>query len=253
MSKKNRDTSRKVREMQAAQAAAERRRRSFVVGGSVLAVIVVVVGIAIVVNNSRDTTSVTSSGTPANVTDTYSIVRGDATAPVTVRLYEDFQCPICKEYEAFLGATYDQMVKDGTIKIAYHPMAFLDQMSSTDYSSRALETAACTLDNAGVDAYVKLHQLLYDNQPEENSAGLTDDQLADYASQAGADKSAVSACQADDRFADWVKAATNANGKDAPNGTPTMYVNDKLVPITTATTQDAAIQMFTDAVNAAKG
>src|SRR5262249_23674224 len=155
--------SRKIREMQAAQAASERRRRSLVVGGVVVGVIVIFVAIFLVVGNKKDTTTVSGSGTPAGVTDTYSIVRGDSRAPVTVKLYEDFQCPICQQYETWLGATYDQMVKDGTIQIIYRPMAFLDSESTTDYSSRALETAACTLDNAGVDAYVKLHALLYEN------------------------------------------------------------------------------------------
>ena len=34
---------------------------------------------------------------------------------------------------------------------------------------------------------------------------------------------------------------------------PTMFVNGTQVPITTANTQAAAIQMFTDAVNKANG
>ena len=64
-------------------------------------------------------------------------------------------------------------------------MAFLDRASTTNYSSRALDAAAAVVDTAP-GSFQAFHDLLYANQPEEGSAGLTDAQLLDYAVQAGA-------------------------------------------------------------------
>jgi protein-disulfide isomerase len=252
MSKKNRETSRRVREMQAAQRAAERRRRNLVVGGVVAVVIVLVVVIAVAVQSSRNDTGA-GSAPPSGVTDTYGILRGDDAAPVTVTLFEDFQCPVCKAYEGYLGDTIAKDVDAGTIKVIYRPMAFLDSASTTNYSSRAAETAACVLDQNGVDEWVKVHGLLFANQPEEGSAGLSDSELADLVQQAGADKSAVESCQSDGTFDGWVRAATDAASKDKVTGTPTMRIDGQDVPLTTAQDQASAIKLFDDAVAAAQG
>jgi protein-disulfide isomerase len=254
MTKKNRDTARKVRELQAAQRAAERRRRTLIVGGVVVLAIAAIVAVGIGIQQSRDDTGA-GSAAPQGVgtgDDKYGIVRGDANAPVTVTLYEDFQCPVCKQYEAWLGDTITSRVDDATIKVDYRPIAILDRMSSTDYSSRAAETAACVLDTSGIDTFVGFHELLFTNQPAENSSGLPDSTLADLASQAGADRSAIESCQSDDTFTGWVKAATDASSKDNVTGTPTMRINGKDVDLLSAHDQQSAIQVFSDAVAAAQ-
>src|SRR4051812_31543527 len=127
MSKKGRDTSRQVKEMQAAQRRSEQRRRNLIVGGVAIAVIAVVVGIGIAVQGTRDKTGPVV--VPAGIVDTYGIARGDASAPVTMDLYEDFQCPVCRAYEGYLGDTYTKNIDAGTLRIVYHPMAFLDDYS----------------------------------------------------------------------------------------------------------------------------
>lgn len=254
MSKKNRDAgrdaARKVREMQAAQRAKEQRRRALLISGTVLVVIALIVGIAVAVQSSRDETP-TDATAPRGVTDTYGVSVGQPDAPVTLTVYEDFQCPICKQYEEWLGDTISQNVDSGALRVIYRPLAFLDRMSSTDYSSRALETAACALDDGGVDVFVALHQLLFENQPAENSAGLTDAELAGLAVRAGADKSAIETCQSDDTYAGWAAAATDQGSKDKVQGTPTFRIGGDDVPITKATDQAAAIQALQDAIGAA--
>jgi protein-disulfide isomerase len=232
MGKKGREASRRVKEMQAAQRRAEQRRRNLVVGGIAVAVIAAVVIIAVAVQGSRDKTGPVA--VPSAAVEKYGIERGQATAPVTMVLYEDFQCPVCKAYEGFLGDTITKNVDDGTLRVIYRPMAFLD-----DYSERSLETAGCVLDEDGTDTYLKLHDLLYQNQPSEQGPWPSDDALADLAAQAGADASAVKKCQAADTYTGWVKAATDAASKDHVTGTPTMRVNGEDVPIVGKSQQDA--------------
>jgi protein-disulfide isomerase len=220
----------RIRAMQAEQARAERRRRSVIVGSIVLVLIAAVVGIGIVVQSSKDSAVTHGSATvPPGANDKFGIYRGDASAPVTVTIYEDFQCPFCKEFEEQLGPTLSADVDKGEIRVEYRPIAFLDDASTTKYSSRALETAACALADGGPGVFAKLHDLLFQNQPEEGSAGLTDDQLAGLAAQAGADKAAVSSCQAKGTYDAWAARATDQSSKDGITATPTYLVNGKAV------------------------
>jgi protein-disulfide isomerase len=160
-------------------------------------------------------------------------------------LYEDFQCPVCKAYEGYLGDTYTTNIDAGTLRIIYHPMAFLD-----DYSKRSLETAACVLNQDGPAAYLKLHDLLYQNQPSEQGPWPSDADLAALAATAGADQSAVERCQAADTYTGWVAAATDAASKAHVVGTPTMFIDGKEVAIV-GKDQRAAIALVQQTIDAA--
>ena len=82
---------------------------------------------------------------------------GNSSAPTTIKMYEDFQCPICKEFEAATGAQVQAAVAAGKVKVDYHMVAFLDSHSTTNYSSRALNAAMAVLSTAGPDAFMKFH------------------------------------------------------------------------------------------------
>ena len=85
------------------QQAAERRRR-FVIVGSVVAVLAIIGGLTWFAISRGDTTgeAVDESGVPGN-TDGYAVVVGDADAPLTMKFYEDPQCPVCQQFEAAVG------------------------------------------------------------------------------------------------------------------------------------------------------
>ncbi len=245
MSKQAKKAAKRSREMREAQAKAERRRQSLIVGGVVLVVVAAIVGIVIAVQSSRTTAG---GETPSGATADFGIVRGQEDAPVTVTIYEDFQCPVCKAFEDALGETLTTEVDKGSINVEYRPIAFLDDQSTTKYSSRALETAACVLDETGSDAFFAFHDLLFENQPAEGSAGLTDSALADLAAKAGADKAAVESCQSDDTFTGWVADATDQASKDGVTGTPTVLVDREKVTFTEGADP---VQTLKDAIAAA--
>ena len=228
MSKSNRETSRAERAAAAviAQQRQEQRRRALILGG-VLGVLLLIAVALIYGLSSKSDTSGAAATPPGGVTDTYSVVVGDASAPKTLTVYEDFQCPICRDFEA---ATRDKLaaaVDAGKVKVDYRMVAFLDRASTTDYSSRALNAAAVVLDTSGVDVFKKFHDLLYENQPEEGSAGLTDDQLVQYAVQAGARESAVRPGIEGNDFHQWTINATDQMSKNGVNATPTVLVDGK--------------------------
>jgi protein-disulfide isomerase len=227
----------------AARAQAERRRRTLI-GGLVAGLVVLVVLVVVIVVQTHRTSTSATAAVPANAAGT-TIVVGSATAPVTVDLYEDFQCPNCKAFEAESGQTIAQLIAAGTVQAHYHGMAFLDTSANDQYSTRALNAAAVVLATAGPDAFQAFHDLLFANQPPETGSGLTDDQLVKYATQAGATGTSVQRAITSLKYGDWVKTATDQASKDGVTGTPTVLVDGK--PLS-----DPSPDGLTAAVQAAK-
>ncbi|MGI8577969.1 MAG: DsbA family protein [Nocardioidaceae bacterium] len=240
----------RVAELRRAQQAAERRKRAAVIAGVVVAVIVVVVAAALLIQNNRSTKHVAASvvnGANSN----FGFVVGRSTAPVHVVAYEDFQCPICNEFEKAEGSTLTKLIDNGTISLEYRPIAFLDRMSSTNYSTRALNAAACVMNSANTDTFKKFHDLLYANQPAENGSGLPDSQLIAFAKQAGATSPQVASCITNQTFKAWTVNATNA-AQAAPAmskglGTPTILVNGNTVALPTAFNTSQFTKVIQDA------
>lgn len=150
---------------------------------------------------------------------------GDPNAPATIDLYLDFQCPACRQYEQQVGSTIDELVASGQARLVYHPVAYLNRFSSTQYSSRSSAAAGCAAD-AGV--LPRFAQLLYANQPPEGGAGLPDDQLVALGTQAGAGDG-FAACVQDGTYAGWTRSVTDAASQAGVNATPTVLVNGREV------------------------
>jgi protein-disulfide isomerase len=160
---------------------------------------------------------------------------GQDNAKATVDIFLDFQCPVCKQYEAQVGPTVDKLVAAGTAKVVYHPMAFLDRASSSQYSTRSSAAAGCV---AGSGVFPRYAKLLYANQPEEGGSGLPDSQLVDLAKQAGAPAD-VAGCITGRTYAKWTAALTDQASKEGVNATPTVKVNGKQVDNTSAALEQA--------------
>jgi protein-disulfide isomerase len=210
------------------QQAAERRRR-FLIVAAVVAVLALIGGLTWFAISRGDTTgkTVDQGGTPAN-TEGYAVVVGDRDAKTTLAFYEDPQCPICQQFESLVGAKVAQAVDEGKVKVEYHIVSFLDRSSENAYSSRAANALYAVADNAGPEAFQKFHDLLYQNQPAEGTAGPDDDQLVQWAVQSGADEAEVRKLIDDDTFGQFVENATGQMSKDGVNGTPGVFVNGTL-------------------------
>ena len=224
----------KAAEMRAEAARKETRRRSILVTVVVAVVLVVAVGVTVVVRQAQHDDAVAAAqapaGTPRNVGANFGIATGPATTSagkprVVVDMYEDFQCPICKEFEAADGAALKSWQQAGIVQLVYHPVAFLDRESTTNYSTRALDAAASVQDSSP-GSFQAFHDLLYTNQPAEGSDGLTDAKLADLAAQAGADRATVASDLGAQRFQAWTVQATDAFSQKY-TGTPTVLVDGK--------------------------
>jgi protein-disulfide isomerase len=225
MSKKAADRSRAERAA-AAMVAQERaeRRRNLLVAGAVVAVLALIVGVGFAISSQRDTTGDTPDAVPNGV-DGFAVVVGEEDAPSTITLFEDLQCPVCQAFEEATGEQVAQAVEDGKVRVEYRPISILDQASTTNYSTRALNALLVVLDTSGTEAFVDYQRLLFQNQPAEGTAGLSDDELIDFAVQAGADEDAIREPIEDLIYSQWIKNATAQASKEGVTGTPTVLID----------------------------
>lgn len=209
---------------------AERRRAWALRIGALVVLVVIVAGIATWLTLSHES-STGSGDSPSVATDGgYRISKAaGAQTPVTVTVIEDFQCPACKAFETQFADAIKQVRANPKVAIDYKPIAFLDQMSTNQYSTRSANASACvaqsTAGGGNWDTWLKFHDLLYSNQPEENSAGLSDDELASLAQQAGAKN--VKQCVTGHQFGDWVTSNTKKVMSSGVQATPTIRINGK--------------------------
>ena len=118
---------------------------------------------------------------------------------------------------------------------------FLDDSSTTSYSTRSANALAVVLNTSGPAVAKKFHDLLYENQPAEGSAGLSDARLVSYAVQAGATKADVASGISDRTYEQWVKNGTEQASKDKVNSTPTVQIDGKTVQFKTIGQAVAAV------------
>jgi len=221
----------RVAEERRAQAAAQARRDKLFRGGLIALVLVLVVGIGLAVVFTRKTTAVTSGARPAGVTADGGIPTGTATKPV-VDLYEDFQCPVCKEYETAIGTDVQGAATSGKAKVVYHILSFLDGNLNNDSSARSANAAGCAQDQG---TFLAFHNEVYKNQPATEGAGYTDEQLVAFGKTAGVpDMTKFTACVKNQTFKDWVVSVQAAGNAVPVTGTPTFIVDGVKVDFSAA-------------------
>jgi protein-disulfide isomerase len=212
----------------------ERRRRMIWVGSVVVVLALIILSVAFALTKQAQDKQRAAKGPNGGIglVDGVGIPVGKTSAKVTVTAYEDFQCPFCKNFELSNRGLLAKYVQQGKIRIVYSPVAFLDA-----YSTRALNAAACVYDEKGANAYLKMHNLLFDNQPSESGPYLSNGALAALASQAGASKSDASSCISKGTYDTWGSKTTETWSKHGYNQTPTILVNGKSISRTASTAE----------------
>jgi protein-disulfide isomerase len=206
---------------------ARRRRILTAVGSLVILGLVAAIILAVVKAAGGDDTPAVVTGevvTPQNLTPTGAIPVGEARAPVTVEIYYDYMCPACGKFEAANGDELDRLLEKGVAQIELRPISFLDEASNgTEYSTRSANAIA-TVANAAPKSVWGFHTALYGQQPAERSDGLSNDQIAEIATDAGVPSDVV------DRFTDetyrsWVASVTKQAFDSGIQGTPTVKID----------------------------
>jgi protein-disulfide isomerase len=145
--------------------------------------------------------------------------------PVRIDAFIDFLCPFCKRFELSSGPTLTGLVADGLVSLVYHPMNFLDEASTTHYSTRAAASSGCAADQGRFMEYA--HALFVD-QPPEGGAGLSDAELAAIGRGVGLE-TAFTTCLSEGPYLDWPPYVTARAVEAGVSGTPTVLVNGVVV------------------------
>ena len=163
-----------------------------------------------------------SEGQPPAALPAGATAEGDGvvigTGPVRVDVFIDFLCPFCRQFELAAGPALDKLVADGAISLVYHPMNFLDEASSTKYSTRAAATAGCAADQGRFAEYA---HTLFTSQPAEGGPGLPDSELVALGQRIGLD---LAGCVSAGRYLDWPSWVTERAAGQGVGGTPTVLV-----------------------------
>jgi protein-disulfide isomerase len=146
---------------------------------------------------------------------------------VTVDVYVDFLCPFCKRFEERAAATLRRLVRDGVISLIYHPMAFLDALSTDAYSSRASAASGCASDGG---RFMEYKDALFANQPPEGGPGLTDHELIQLGDMVGLSGPALQRCVAGGVYLPWAAYVTERAVERGVSGTPSVFVAGIPVP-----------------------
>jgi protein-disulfide isomerase len=202
---------------------------------AVVVLLTCIIGISV----QKTRAKVQGSLTATNASVKSGVTVGKSTAPVVLDVYEDFQCPICLELEQAAGTDIANLIKNGTVRVNYHMLSFLDSSSNGNrYSSRAANAAICASD-VSPEAFQAFHTVLYGKdskgnniQPAEGGNGRTDAELEAYfkkaVPKATADQiTAFQTCLSSEEHAALVSAITDQASKNGVSGTPTVHINGK--------------------------
>jgi protein-disulfide isomerase len=234
------------------------RNRLVLLGGAIAAAVVVVVVVVVVAGTGSSSSPTTTqstqttgggSSTPEAVSTFKGVPQhgdtlGKATAPVTLTVFEDPQCPYCREWNIdTLPTVVQNYVRTGRIRLVYRGIDIIGPNSiaglRVDYAA-GLQNKLWSLSEA-----------LYERQGEENSGWITLAVIRDAAREVGvapaklikdADLASVTA---------RLKQAANEASKYGIDGTPTFAIQKPLGPFEQLQVSGLEPSDFTPALDAA--
>lgn len=214
-------------EMRAAQEKQEARRRMLTIGGVVLAV-VLIVGAAIAFSVNQRNKDQEKLEQAASGSSEFGLTVGEEDAPHKVIIYEDFLCPFCGELEKETSDDLTRLAADGKVQVEYRPFDLLSA-SYGDYPIRAASAFALVLEKSGPEVAKEFHDLLFENQPsEQDPDAVTNEDLVDYAVEAGAEEADVREGIEQVSHRDWVTKATASAMDAGVEGTPTVLLDGEV-------------------------
>ncbi|MFI7461474.1 DsbA family protein [Nonomuraea sp. NPDC049646] len=214
----------KIREQQAAARAQEKRRKLVTyTTAAVVAVAAVGLGAWYTISSSKSEEAGAELA-PITLQPDGSAVMAKAgvTQPV-VDVYEDFQCPVCKELERVSGSTFKNLAAEGKAKVVFHPITIFSREPTKGNSVRAAAAARCVADGK---QWMAFHDLIYKNQPAETVEGFKTDQLVEWGKEAGVTSPDFESCVTSQKHAPTVLTdSAKIMSAQSIEGTPTVKLN----------------------------
>lgn len=141
--------------------------------------------------------------------------KGNASAPIKIVEFSDFQCPYCTRAADTVKEVLTKYGDKVTVEYRHFPLDFHKR------AHRAAEGSECANQQGKFWEY---HDLLFANQ-----SALEEVNLKEYATKAGLDVAKFDACMADPAVAKLVDADMENGASVGMSGTPGFYINGKLL------------------------
>jgi protein-disulfide isomerase len=200
--------------------AQDRKRDMAVKVGLTALVVLFAVGLVLYIVTGNDKKF--SGETQAVQITSAKLIKKDGTdePKAVLAIYEDFQCPHCRDFEKNFGPTLNKISESGAAAVDYYMVGILDK-TNKGYSARAANAAYCVADE-NKEAFLRFHSALFAQQPVEGSGSGPDNaSLIETARQAGV-TGGVSECIEKNRYTDMVKGLASETKVKA---TPTIRLN----------------------------
>lgn len=219
---------RKLKEQWAAEERRKKGKKGALIAGIIAVVLLLIIGGGFGIKHLADAEKDTKARELPTSQPYLEFGAETDDAPV-VDVYLDFMCPGCGAFHQMNGSDLDKIIKNKDAQVRIHPRNFMDVNSTNKYSTRATNAFATVYEDENPHVALKFHDLLFNNQPEEGTDGLSDEQIGEFAKQAGASSETVEDIK-NDRYVDWVNDVVEKDAnQNAPGGTPAIFVNDKMI------------------------
>jgi hypothetical protein len=154
---------------------------------------------------------------PSGHTAEGGVLVGKTSASQNMILFEDPQCPYCRQFEEVNGPAIAAALETGELAVEYRMRCFLGPESVRADNALALAAEAGRFD--------ELRKALFSAQPPEGTGGFTIEDLLHLGAQVGlAGPDFVSGVR-EARFENWVLSREAAFQSEDPQGTPAAWLN----------------------------
>jgi protein-disulfide isomerase len=132
-------------------------------------------------------------------------------------LFEDPQCPYCRQFEELNGPVLAAVVNAGTVTVEFRMRCFLGPESVRADNALALA--------AELGRFDELRQALFAAQPPEGSGGFTTKELLQAGTRVGLSGSDFESGVRQARYEPWVLQQETLYQTQDPQGTPAAWLN----------------------------
>jgi hypothetical protein len=162
--------------------------------------------------------------TPTGHTPEGGVLVGNGNASKSLILFEDPQCPYCRQFEQLNGALITAALDAGELAVEYRMRCFLGQESVRADNALALAAEAGRFD--------ELRMALFAAQPTEGTGGFTSEDLVRLGAQVGLSGSDFVSGVREGRYENWVLSRETLYEAEDPQGTPAAWLNGRPIDST---------------------
>ncbi len=172
-------------------------------------------------DNNNDATGDSPDVDPSQIEIEGEPMMGDENAPVTLVMYEDFECPFCQRFEQnAVPQIVDNYVESGQVRLVWKDFPLPQLHPWAEPAAAAME---CVY-RQDEDAFWTVKDRVFDNQETLSTSNIRG-QIKTWAAEEGVSQSAVDSCLQNGNPMEEVNGDKQEGQSLGVSGTPTVFVN----------------------------